>query len=108
MDNTYGLVMGEDGQVSRFINGHYSGPASEVEVQVFNSYRDCITQITCTGCGDTKDRIEDVLDVQEWLEYKTVGGYNSVIGDGVKWEVILCQSCIRYLSSAGKVRCVND
>ncbi len=49
----------------------------------------------CNKCSKQVDEedTDDILDAQEWLRYRDIGGYGALIGDMTKWSVILCQEC---------------
>jgi len=50
--------------------------------------------MTCDRCHITED---DVLEMQEWLKLDILGDYASLLGDGERWELDLCQKCFHEL-----------
>lgn len=53
-----------------------------------------LVSITCDKCHVTED---DVMEIQEWLKLDIIGGYASLLGDGERWELDLCQKCFHEL-----------
>ena len=53
-----------------------------------------LVSITCDRCHKTQD---DVMELQEWLRLDFVGGYNSLFGDGERYQLDLCQKCMNEL-----------
>lgn len=53
----------------------------------------CIA-ITCDKC---KKEYDDIMEMQEFLHYVNDAGYGSVMGDGNKLRLDLCQYCTNEL-----------
>lgn len=53
---------------------------------------------TCRRCNSSWDD-KDYIECQECLYKHDIGGYDSVIGDGVEWDILLCQKCFYELLS---------
>lgn len=54
-------------------------------------------KVVCDCCKQETDA-EDVMEAQEYETFTFVAGYNSQYNDdGTKYEVDLCQHCIRKL-----------
>ena len=53
-----------------------------------------VTSIVCDCCRKT---FSDVMDTQEFTHIDAVGGYNSSIGDGVRYQCDLCGNCVKSL-----------
>lgn len=67
-----------------------------------------VQEIICDKC-QKKITPDDVIEWQEVLSYRTVGGYGSVWGDGNEVELDLCQSCAKevvgpYIRTVGSGR----
>ena len=54
--------------------------------------KEIIHSITCDVCGT---KYTETWDIQEFLSFKDTGGYGSIIGDGVSWEIDICQGCVK-------------
>ena len=52
-----------------------------------------VVSIICDCCK----REYDDMELQEFLSCSTIGGYNSVFGDGVSMSFDLCQYCVKEL-----------
>ena len=37
------------------------------------------------------------MEIQEWMNLDILGGYNSLFGDGERWQIDLCQTCMYEL-----------
>ena len=53
-----------------------------------------VVSIICDYC---KKEYNDEMELQEFLSCSTIGGYNSVFGDGVSMSFDLCQYCVKEL-----------
>lgn len=53
-----------------------------------------IVSITCDVC---KEDYYDDLDIQEFLCIDETGGFNSAIGDEVRYQLDVCSKCQRKL-----------
>ncbi len=62
----------------------------------------------CDKCGET--HLDNYLESQEALIWRTTGGYGSIWGDGSTWELVLCQRCAFALLEpfARDVTAVNE
>ena len=58
--------------------------------EINNIARELIS-MTCDKCHRTED---DVMEIQEWMKLDVLGGYNSLFGDGERWQIDLCQTCM--------------
>lgn len=59
---------------------------------------DTPVEITCdNNCGRTADF--DSLEAQEFIQIRHTCGYGSVIGDGSKVSLDLCDTCFKELFS---------
>jgi hypothetical protein len=58
-----------------------------------------LESITCNKCKRSFKVYDnyDQFEVQEMFHYDDTGGYSSLIGDGVSWEIDLCQKCTQEL-----------
>ena len=54
---------------------------------------DAVSDITCDRCGRTDEA--DSMEAQEYLTYASVGGYDSIFGDGCPIGIDLCQHCVK-------------
>ena len=43
--------------------------------------------------GEHVTKINDEMEIQEFVRINTVGGYNSVFGDGREIKLDMCQKC---------------
>ena len=60
--------------------------------------REVIDSTTCDKCGLAACHSgEGVLDAQEFMHWRRIGGYGSVFGDGSVLELDLCQGCVQEL-----------
>jgi len=55
-----------------------------------------ITEHKC-GCCEKLIDTDDVLETQECLYKRDIGGYASVMGDGTEWSITLCQQCAKTI-----------
>lgn len=53
---------------------------------------DVLDAILCDVCG-SRIASEDHAEYPELIRVGGVGGYGSVIGDGVRWSLDICQHC---------------
>jgi hypothetical protein len=51
---------------------------------------------------------EDTLEHQEMLHLRVNGGYASVLGDGSRWELDLCQHCMKKILGPYLREVTND
>lgn len=57
-----------------------------------------IEKVICDRCK--KDLTKDVLERQEMMNYRNVGGYSAVFGDGMNIELDMCQHCVKEVLGA--------
>jgi len=59
------------------------------------------TGVSCDVCGKyfSYESIEEEMELQEMIHISDRGGYGSVVGDGVLWELDICQHCFHALFS---------
>jgi hypothetical protein len=55
-----------------------------------------VTGFECSKCG-AKHNSDDFIEMQEAIHWRDTGGYGSVWGDGVTYEITLCQTCAHEL-----------
>lgn len=65
--------------------------------------REFIEKIQCDVC---KKYFDDELDLQEFICLNMIGGYNSVIGDDVRWTIDICEKCF-YEQYKDNIRIYN-
>lgn len=53
--------------------------------------------ITCDRCGRRTEKEQDVFEYPECISIDHTCGYGSIIGDEVRYQVDLCQHCVREL-----------
>ena len=53
-----------------------------------------MVSVTCDCC---KNEFSDVLDIQEFHLIDETGGYNSAVGDEVRYQCDLCSGCVKKL-----------
>ena len=55
--------------------------------------------LTCDRCERhfTEGKIDDDLEIQEFLKIDFIGGYASVFGDGARVKLDICQRCLKSL-----------
>jgi hypothetical protein len=53
--------------------------------------------IICDRCGRRAESDSDHFEYQEFLTIDNIGGYGSVIGDGTRLQLDLCQHCVKEL-----------
>jgi hypothetical protein len=66
----------------------------------FNYIKENISQleyIKCDSCEKVYQEGVDVFEIQEFLSWSMVGGYNSVFGDGNQVSLDLCQHCVKEI-----------
>ena len=63
-----------------------------------------VTGIYCDVCG--VDLLAD-YHADEYISLGDIGGYYSVIGDMVKWEIDICQGCF-YEAFRNHIRIIED
>lgn len=55
---------------------------------------DTVRSITCDCC---KIEYDDIMEIQEFLQYANDAGYGSIMGDGNRLRLDLCQHCVKKL-----------
>ena len=64
-------------------------------------YRDKTIQepsaIVCDKCGRKAGEVQDCFEFQEFLSIDHTGGYGSIIGEDVQYQLDLCQYCAKEL-----------
>lgn len=58
--------------------------------------KDILVYTECDNCHKNIN-VSDILEYQEMVHIKFEGGYNSVFGDGNKYECNICQHCVKAL-----------
>lgn len=58
-----------------------------------------ITSIVCDIC---KREYTDDMELQEFVFIDSIGGYNSVFGDGNKIQFDICQHCLKKIIDNSK------
>ena len=53
--------------------------------------------IICDRCHRRAECNSDHFEFQEYLSIDNIGGYGSVIGDGTRFQIDLCQHCVKEL-----------
>lgn len=51
----------------------------------------------CNCCKKVYSFKDDIFETQEYLNVRWCGGYGSVFGDGVPYDLTLCQHCLLKL-----------
>ena len=51
-----------------------------------------LVAVTCDKC---KKEYDDIMEMQEFLHYENDAGYGSVMGDGNRLRMDLCQHCVK-------------
>jgi len=59
--------------------------------------KEVVDSMTCDVCNKTYSYKNDLLELQEFYHFENTGGYDSLIGDGVKIECDICQHCAQNL-----------
>lgn len=62
--------------------------------QTYEKEYECVISISCDCC---KKEYRDILDMQEFTHIDAIGGYNSAIGDEVRYQCDLCSRCVNGL-----------
>ena len=55
--------------------------------------------ITCDRCGRSAENEPKNFEFEEYLSIDQVCGYGSIIGDGTRLQLDLCQHCVKELLS---------
>jgi len=53
--------------------------------------------ITCDRCGRSAENEPNNFEFEEFLSIDHVCGYGSIIGDGTRLQLDLCQHCVKEL-----------
>ena len=53
--------------------------------------------ITCDRCGRSAENEPGKFEFDEYLSIKHTCGYGSIIGDETKFQLDLCQHCVKEL-----------
>lgn len=53
--------------------------------------------IICDRCGRRAENESDSFEFGEYLSLDHIGGYGSIVGDGTRLQLDLCQHCVREL-----------
>lgn len=64
-----------------------------LKIEKVAEYKHTIVGFECDKCS-TVVTDDDFVEMQERFDYTHVGGYGSVIGDGVEFHIVLCQQCM--------------
>jgi len=64
------------------------------KMEILKTEKRDIIVIEAYVCNSCKKRIDDLIEMQEMMRWRTVCGYGSIFGDGVKLSMDLCQNCI--------------
>lgn len=48
-------------------------------------------------CGRNADAAQNIFEFQEFLSLDYMGGYASIIGDETRFQLDLCQHCVKEL-----------
>ena len=64
-------------------------------MEILKTEKRDVVMIEAYICDSCKKHIDDVMEIQEMMIWRTVGGYNSVFGDGAKISMDLCQHCVK-------------
>lgn len=56
-----------------------------------------LESVVCDRCKKECDVEDDILELQEFLHIKFVGGYKSVFGDMNIVEADICQRCLKAI-----------
>ena len=51
--------------------------------------------ISCDRCGRSADNAPEQFEFNEYLSINHICGYESIIGDGIRVQLDLCQYCIK-------------
>ena len=55
--------------------------------------------VKCDKCGK---KYKDIMEIQEMVKFRFVGGYGSVFGDGTRVKADICQYCLKpFLENVG-------
>ena len=54
-----------------------------------------VVELTCDDCGLRVNREDDIVEFQEFLQISFSAGYGSVFADGDRYELDLCQHCVK-------------
>jgi len=65
------------------------------KMEILKTEKRDIIVIEAYVCNSCKKRIDDLMEMQEMMRWRTVCGYGSIFGDGVKLSMDLCQDCIK-------------
>lgn len=57
-------------------------------------FQNVCVAITCDCC---KKEYDDIMETQEFLEFANDAGYGSIMGDGNRLRLDLCQHCTKKL-----------
>jgi len=55
--------------------------------------------ITCDRCGRSEENESNNFKFQEFLSIDHVCGYGSIVGDGTRFQLDLCQYCVKEVLS---------
>jgi len=55
--------------------------------------------IACDRCGRSAENESKNLEFEEYLSIDHACGYGSIIGDGIRLQLDLCQYCVKELLS---------
>jgi len=53
--------------------------------------------IICDRCGRRTENGSDSFEFGEYLSMDYIGGYGSILGDGTRLQLDLCQYCVKEL-----------
>lgn len=65
-----------------------------IKYKTVTEEREIPVTFICDRCKREFDREKDWEEIGEVVRLCDIGGYNSIIGDGTKWKVDLCQYCL--------------
>ena len=48
-------------------------------------------------CDKCKKEYNDIMEIQEFIKVRFVGGYSSIFGDGTRVMADICQYCLKEM-----------
>ena len=58
-------------------------------------------KVICDICKKELDAKKDIMEVQEFIYVRNIGGFNSIFGDGEEIYYDICQYCFKNFIEGG-------
>lgn len=64
-------------------------------MRTYKEVQTTVQELESATCDRCKKVYDDIMELQEFLHYENDAGYGSILGDGNKLRMDLCQYCVK-------------